>query len=167
MGVDLSPVDVTDDDAVRWLAACVYADQPERLSRLRAAVAVARRRPVPVVAGAALDVLPEVVAGLPEDLTPCLFHTWVVTYFTRAERTRFVALVGQLAARRPLLWIAGEPAGTLPGLDERAGPGSGESGLALAEVTGGEIRWRRLGRMHSHGHWLEWTDPESAGRTAR
>ncbi|HEX5495769.1 MAG TPA: DUF2332 domain-containing protein [Mycobacteriales bacterium] len=170
VGVDLAPVDVADDDAVRWLAACVYADQTDRLARLRAAVEIARRDPVPQVAGNALDVLPEVLAGLPADATACLLHTWVVTYFPREARTRLVTMLGELAARRPLLWIASEPGGTLPGLDEHApDPGSGSSMLALARLDGPDAvggpepgpRWRMLGRMQAHGAWLRWFDGDS------
>lgn len=164
VGIDLAPVDLTDHDAVRWLAACVYADQLDRLARLRGAVEVARRDPVPLVAGDALDVLPEVIAGLPEDATPCLLNSWVATYFPRAARARLVAMLGELAARRPLLWIANEPGGTLPGLGESAMDRSELSQLALAGLTGPPDRvteWRRLGRMQSHGAWLDWTDPDS------
>ncbi len=34
VGVDLDPVDVTDADDARWLRACLWPDQPERLARL-------------------------------------------------------------------------------------------------------------------------------------
>src|SRR5207244_8001200 len=56
-GIDREPVDVTDDDAIAWLRACVYADQLERLERLEQAVAVARRDPPTIVPGDAVDVL--------------------------------------------------------------------------------------------------------------
>lgn len=165
-GVDLAPVDVTDDDAVRWLAACVYADQPDRVARLNAAVRIARADPVPLVAGNALDALPELLANLPEGVTPCLFHSWAVTYFPRDDRARLVAMLGELAARRPLVWIASEPAGTLPGLGARERDvQSGSSLLALATLTGPtgpQPRWRMLGRMQSHGAWLSWSDADSA-----
>lgn len=166
VGIDLSPVDIADDNAVRWLAACVYADQPERIARLRAAVDIARRDPVRIVRGDVLDVLPDIVAELPAEATPCLLHTWVATYFPRDVRSRFVAMVGELAARRPLVWIASEPAGTLPGLEEKGGSDSGSSELGLASLTGPHLRWRRLGRMHSHGAWLHWSDAESGRRLA-
>jgi len=54
-GIDVAPIDVTDDDAVRWLEACVWADQTERTARLRAAVEVARREPPVVEQGDALE----------------------------------------------------------------------------------------------------------------
>jgi hypothetical protein len=41
-GLDLNPVDVHDDDAVRWLLACVWPEHHERRRRLQAAIGVAR-----------------------------------------------------------------------------------------------------------------------------
>jgi hypothetical protein len=41
LGVDLNPLDVTDPDTGRWLAALVWAGDPEREERLRAAIRVA------------------------------------------------------------------------------------------------------------------------------
>ena len=43
LGLDLSPLDVTDDEAVSWLRACVWPSDAERLARLNLAIAVFRR----------------------------------------------------------------------------------------------------------------------------
>lgn len=44
VGLDPSPIDVVgDDDAARWLRACIWPGQPERLDRLEAALAALRR----------------------------------------------------------------------------------------------------------------------------
>lgn len=44
VGLDPDPIDVVgDDDAARWLRACVWPGQPERLDRLEAAMAALRR----------------------------------------------------------------------------------------------------------------------------
>ena len=57
-GIDLAPVDVMDDDAVRWLETMVWPEQDERRDRLRAAVEVARTDPPYLVRGDLLDELP-------------------------------------------------------------------------------------------------------------
>src|SRR3984893_14878481 len=62
VGVDLDPVDVTDaDDAddARWLRACLWPDQPERVARLEAEMALAATVPALLLQGGAV----EVVAG--------------------------------------------------------------------------------------------------------
>lgn len=55
VGLDREPVDLSDPDAVRWLEACLWPDQPERLERFRAAVEVLRADPPTVVAGDMVD----------------------------------------------------------------------------------------------------------------
>lgn len=54
VGLDSDPIDVTDDDAVRWLEACVWPDQADRFARLRAAIAIGRRQPPHLVRGDAV-----------------------------------------------------------------------------------------------------------------
>jgi hypothetical protein len=64
-GVDLDPVDLHDPDAVRWLECCIWPDQPERLARLQAAVAIAQTDPPEVVRGDLLELVGPVVADAP------------------------------------------------------------------------------------------------------
>src|SRR5262245_42000623 len=54
-GLDLSPINVRDEDAVRWLLACVYPDQRERRGRLAAAIDLAKADPPAVIAGDLVD----------------------------------------------------------------------------------------------------------------
>ncbi len=42
IGLDRSPIDLTDPDAARWLEACVWPDQPDRFHRLQAAIGLAQ-----------------------------------------------------------------------------------------------------------------------------
>ena len=54
IGLDISPIDVRDEEAVRWLEACVWPDQAERFERLVAAIAIARKTPPDVRQGDAV-----------------------------------------------------------------------------------------------------------------
>ncbi|HKA04248.1 MAG TPA: DUF2332 domain-containing protein, partial [Acidimicrobiales bacterium] len=54
-GLDRSPVDVTDDDAVRWLRACIWPEQTWRRELFDRAVAEARWQPPEIVRGDAVD----------------------------------------------------------------------------------------------------------------
>ena len=55
IGLDRSPIDVTDPDAARWLEACVWPDQPDRFHRLQAAIGLAQVDPPTVRAGDAVE----------------------------------------------------------------------------------------------------------------
>jgi hypothetical protein len=82
-GIDLDPVDLGDPDEVRWLESCVWPDQPHRLARLRAAVAVARTDPPLVVRGDLLDQVGPMVAQAPAGATVVVFHAAVLVYLPR------------------------------------------------------------------------------------
>jgi hypothetical protein len=126
-GIDLSPAPDPD-----WLRACVFADQPERLARLDAALAIAREHPPELVQGDALAVLPEVLGRVPEGMQPVVFHTAVTVYLTEEQQRGLEALV----------------AGVTHVNAERGRP---EGGYAL------EVDGHPVGAAHPHGTWLEWT----------
>jgi len=126
-GIDLAPAPDPD-----WLRACVFADQPERLARLDAALAIARDHPPELVQGDALQVLPEVLARVPAGMQPVVFHTAVTVYLTADQRERLTTLA----------------AGVTHVTAERGRP---EGGYAL------EVDGRDVGAAHPHGAWLEWT----------
>ena len=62
VGLDLEPVDLADDDAVRWLEACLWPDVPGRVERFRAARSLLRDDAQTLVAGDMVDDLPAALA---------------------------------------------------------------------------------------------------------
>ena len=57
---------VTDADAARWLRACLWPGQPERVARLEAEMALAATAPPLLLQGDAVEVLPDAFG--PRDL---------------------------------------------------------------------------------------------------
>jgi hypothetical protein len=103
-GLDLAPVDVRDDEAVRWLELLVWPGEEYRLDDLRGAVAVARADPPRVVCGDLIEDLPALAAQAPPDATLVIFHTAVLAYVPSAGRRAFADSVRQLDA----VWLANE-----------------------------------------------------------
>jgi hypothetical protein len=103
-GLDLAPIDVTDDDAVRWLELLVWPGEEYRLDDLRAAIAVARADPPRIVQGDLTTDLPALAAEAPRDATLVIFHTAVLVYVPAAGRRTFVETVDRLGAT----WLACE-----------------------------------------------------------
>ena len=64
-GLDLHPIDVGDEDELRWLEALVWPGQKHRLDRLRGAAAVARADPPLLRRGDLLTDLPGLAAEAP------------------------------------------------------------------------------------------------------
>lgn len=122
-GIDLAPIDAADPTAIDWLATLVWPgpDHDGRVSRLRAAAAVATADPPPIVQADLLDALPEVAAAAPRDATLVIFHSAVLLYLDRAQRRRFVETVDAVRAARggDAVWLSNETSGTLPEIDAR------------------------------------------------
>ncbi|MEE6286846.1 DUF2332 domain-containing protein [Georgenia sp. MJ173] len=126
-GLDLNPVDVTDDDACAWLETLVWPGQEDRRRRLSAALGVARREPPRVITGDLLEALPALAQEAPTDATLVVFHSAVLAYVEADARERFV----ELASGLPGHWISNEGPAVLPGLAREARRGDGRFLLAV------------------------------------
>lgn len=147
-GIDIAPLDVTDDEDVRWLECCVWPGQPERFERLRAAVRVARADPPPVTRGDLLDTVAAVASAGPPDATLVVFHSAVLYYLTADERRRF----GQVMAEVPGVWISNEAPGVVESLPGGAFPALDEASHFVVGRDGRDV----LAAADPHGPWVEW-----------
>jgi hypothetical protein len=157
VGVDLDPVDVTDADDARWLRACLWPDQPERVARLDAELAVAATAPPLLLHGDAVAVLPEAVVRVPADALPVVITTWSLSSFPLERRLRFLGRLDQAAAGRAVAWVSAEGVGVAPAIptlgDRRA---SGHSIVGLAVFDRSVLHAEAIGRCWSQGRWLAW-----------
>jgi hypothetical protein len=157
VGIDLDPIDLGNADDVRWLHACLWPDQPERITRLDAAIALAAQQPSQLLQGNALEVLPDAAALVPDGALVVVTTTWALAYFELGDRLRFLRRLDEIAAARPVAWVSGEAVGIAPGVptmgDSRL---SAHSLVGLAVGHGRRFEAETLGRCHPHGRWLEW-----------
>lgn len=158
VGLDRRPLDVSDEDDVRWLRACLWPEHRLRRRLLDAAIEIARSFPPRVVRGNALDMLPVLAGEVPPTMPLCVVHTATLTYFSAAERAAFADLVGQLARTRRLVWIALEGHGSSPasGVTPPGEVRPGAGMLSFTEFPGGERRDHLLAYADMHGGWMEW-----------
>jgi hypothetical protein len=155
-GLDRSPVDVTDDDAVRWLRACIWPEQAWRRELFDRAVTVNRTDPPEIVTGDAVTDLAAAVADAPTDAALCILHSALMQYV--ADRPAFVAALRDVAAERPVWWISGEPPGLVRGLPEPPTPTEGIAFLYGVVPLGVDAEPRLVARAGGHGGWVEWLD---------
>ncbi len=149
-GIDLSPVDITDADAVRWLETMVWPEQEERRERLRAAVRIARQDPPYLVRGDLLEGLPALIEQAPPDATLVVFHSAVIAYLTAPDRARFATMMADLVAAGRCHWVSNEGRRVLPdvvpaGVTVPAGP------YFVLGIDG-----RGVAITHGHGATLDW-----------
>lgn len=158
VGLDRSPVDVLDDDAVRWLEACVWPDQRDRFQRLVAAIDLARAHPPDVRRGDAIADLPAVVGEIASYGHVVVVNSWVLNYFTARQRLAYVAMLDAVGAVRDLSWLIAESPAVTPELPVPTTTPEPEQAtvLSLVRWRNGERSVHRLGTTHPHGIWLRW-----------
>ncbi|MGN6216413.1 MAG: DUF2332 domain-containing protein [Solirubrobacterales bacterium] len=114
-GCDCRPLDPLGEEGRLTLLSFVWADQPKRLQRLRAALAAAREIPLVVERAGAADWIAERLAERKEGLATVVFHSIVMQYLSQGERDEFerrLLRAGEAASERsPLAWLRMEPAG--------------------------------------------------------
>ena len=147
-GVDLNPLD-PDTDRLRLLA-YLWADQPERLTRTRAALDLAATARPEVARGDAADWLEARLQTRQDGALHLVCHTIAWQYFppdTDARARAALAKAGAAAtARAPIAHLGLEA--------DTAAPGAG---LTLTLWPGGETI--PLGRADFHGRWVDWQAP--------
>ena len=144
MGLDLNPIDVRDPDDALWLRALVWPDEVGRAELLQQAVHMVQQDPPNLLAGDVLDILPEVLAAIPQDHAVCVFHTHTINQLSPEARARLSALLAEHAGDGDLYRVSIEWLGeTHPRLELI----SYEDGVKTEDI---------LAYCGSHGEWLEW-----------
>lgn len=157
IGVDLDPVDVTDADDARWLRACLWPDQQERVARLEAEMALAATAPPLLLKGDAVEVMPDAFARVPEHAFPVVITTWALSHFPLESRLRFLHRLDEAAAGRTVAWVSAEGVGvapTIPTLGDRRA--SGHSIIGLAVFDRSALHAEAVGRCWSQGRLMAW-----------
>jgi len=155
VGIDRSPIDVTDADQARWLLACVWPDQADRFARLAAAIEITAADPVELRRGDAVDTVGVAVDEATASGHPVVLDSWVLNYLPEALQRDFVAELENAGRSTDLTWIAAEAPALCPGLPFPDHLRSLELTVLLV------VRWRdgvrtttHFATAHPHGYWM-------------
>lgn len=147
-GVDLNPLDAKNRAARERLLSFVWADQPRRIERLKAALRIARAHPPVLTRGDATLWLPEQLAQ-PQRAGVCrvVFHSMVLQYLAptaRASLTDAIRAAGERATTaRPLAWLS------IEWTEQR-------ERVELAMTCWPDGARRVLATCHPYGEWFDW-----------
>ncbi|MET3711357.1 hypothetical protein ABIC65_002059 [Sphingomonas trueperi] len=151
-GVDIAPLDLTDDRDADRLQAYVWVDAVERQARLDTAIAMLRTDPVQLERGDAADWLEARLAEpQPAGVTRVLMHSVVWQYLRPEAQARIAARMEATGAaatpERPLGWVMMEPNRDLAAQEVRVRGWPGDTPMEL------------VARTHAHGAWVEGLAP--------
>ena len=148
-GCDLRPYDLSDPAERRRLTAYTWPDQPDRLARQRAAIALAAPAPPAVEATDAVSWLRARLAEPAPEACRTLYTTIAWQYLSGPDRATGEALVAAAGARAeadgPIAFVRMENDGAEPG-----------AALTLDLWAAGGHERHDLGRADFHGRWVDW-----------
>jgi hypothetical protein len=145
IGIDRRPVDVTTDHGARLLEAFVWADQTDRLERVRRAIEVARGDPPRLLDGDYVEVLPALLAERDLEALTVVYHSVSTVYLRSEERERLDAVLEEEGRRGALARLSYEI--------DRDAPTFHGFALDVDVWPGGR---RRLAQLDGHANSLEW-----------
>ena len=138
-GIDLSPVDLGDDEEYRWMMALVWPDHTDRADLLVAARNIWLDDPPAVLAGDAITVLPVALERAPDDAVLCVFHCHTLNQFPVQARSEFHEILMCESERRTVYHVPSE--------GERMSVDCIEDRLSTTILSA---------RRNAHGRWVEW-----------
>ena len=151
LGLDLSPLDVKQADDARWLRACIWPSDRQRLERLMQGIqafeARSARPDAPVLEACPLPSAPARLAVLPAGMFVLCMQTIVRDYLTPDELERYDSGLREFLRRRPLRSVVAElelEPGSTDVSDRKAA-------IVLRFATPeGEVRELLVARTHPH-----------------
>jgi hypothetical protein len=158
IGIDRDPVDLRDPDDARWLLACVWPDTG-RLERTEASIRLAQQNLPPVRRGEANQLLPGVLDQLAGGVAAVVVTSWSFSYFSAADRQRFVDILEAASSRRRVAWLSADGAGTVPGVGDASltdRDGAQAHLLGATWIERGASESELLAVVQQHGSWIDW-----------
>lgn len=157
VGLDREPVDLSVDENVRWLLACIWPGTG-RHERARAAMQLAASRPGLVQRGDMVGDLGPLLASFGDE--PAVVVTsWSYSYLPVDVRSAFQQALEAASVDRPVAWICCDGIGVVDLFQPATPPpdrGEIPSVLGLAVFEGCSVDARSLAYVQPHGMWMEW-----------
>lgn len=145
IGIDVNTLDVTDPVDTHWLRALVIPDQQWRHQRLESAINLVQNDPPRLREGNAIDILPQVLPEVPDDMGLCVFSTHTLYQLNEEQLTDLRELLIEYSRSRPIHWLSNDANAENEYMTYRY--------AALHEEVEKD---RHLADYDSYGEWVRW-----------
>lgn len=153
VGIDVNPLDMTDEADARWLEALIWPEHHIRRERLHHAIALAQQYPPTLQRGDLFDLLPNAVRAAKVETQLIIFGSFVLYQLSREMREAFYLLLDEVAQERELCWISAEWIQTAT------------CEMTLTRWQQGQPQTELLAKVDPHGRWIEWLHAPSQNET--
>jgi hypothetical protein len=156
-GLDINPVDLTDDDDVHWLLSCVWPEHGQRRKRLAAAIEYATGCELNVRRGDLVKDVSGLLRDVPLDARLVVLQSAVFPYVPEEDRVEFANLLRQHSRGRDIVWITNEGFTAVPEITQLA-PETDRNRFLIGRswFKNEERTDELLALAHPHGAELEW-----------
>lgn len=141
VGVDVTIVDLTDDDHLLWLRSLIWPEHKHRLELMTSAADILRADPPRLVQGDAIEMLEGLSHKAPKEAVLCVYHTHVANQFNREKKELLFKIVDGIADRREICHLYNNMQDSLLRLD-----------ILGVNQPSREI----IARTDGHARWFEW-----------
>jgi len=161
VGLDPSPLDLSLDDDRLWLQACLWPEEPRRMDRLDAIVALRPTWPeTTVLRGSAAERLDDAMAlGDPSSLTVVL-NSYVVAYFSDEDQRTYFDDMARRCAEGNVAWISLESPYMVDWPTSVRSSEGAKTGATQVLVTLPGASPSDWGWCHHHGLWTRLAVPD-------
>lgn len=146
IGIDISPLDISDEHDLRWLKAQIWPEHTERRENLQNAIdAIGGDLPT-IFEGDAAEVLGDVATRIPAAETLCIVNSHVLYQLDEAQLRELQEQLRAIAKERELFWVCCE-----------FSRWHMEPIVHLRYYSGGDRRMELVAAYGIHGQWIEWS----------
>ncbi len=150
-GLELHPVNNDDPETLAWQLALIWPEHTARAERIVEAFDRARRTPMRIIAGDAVDTLTTALDATSGSGAICVFHSFCMYQIPQERRAILSKILQTYSERRPI-WRLG-----YEWVDAGDGVGGGsDNGLGIARYRDGHVTSQRFATADPHGRWIDW-----------
>jgi hypothetical protein len=147
-GIELLPRSIHDEQDMRWVRAAIWPEEVKRHEILTSAIGLARQTPALLHQGDACDLLPELLACIPDDQTAIIWHSFALNQGPIEVQEHILLHIAEASYRIPIYRVSLEFLGV-------AGPQ-----LELMKYDKGAlVEANHLANCAIHGERMTWLQP--------
>ena len=139
LGIDLTPIDLTNEVDRRWFDALIWPDHPYRRRLAQVAIGELLRNPPTIVKGDVANVLGSQLDAVPADTTLVVYNVATLCQGGAIEDAAMAKILVAFSSRRSIHWLYCE-----------------REEMLLRHVDRGRVSEMKLANIDGHGRWLEW-----------